>query len=332
MEHRTLGRSGLKISGLALGTDNIANPTSASEAKRIITRAIDAGINLIDTADSYSAGESERVIGKSLKGGLRERVLISTKGHYPTGRGPNESGNSRHHLIAACEASLKRLGCGHIDLYLLHRPSPDIHIEETLGALTDLVRAGKVRYIGTSTHPAWQAMEAVLVAEFKGYTRIVCDQPPYNLLDRRIENELVPLARRYDLGLITWSPLAMGMLAGRYQRADAPPEQSRASLRGGIYAERVAPLAVETGNRFAALARDHGLDPAQAAAAWTRHQQGVTAPIIGPKSLDQLETMLPSMELRLSNEFLQACDDLVPPGSAVANFHNSAPWMKMRIG
>jgi aryl-alcohol dehydrogenase-like predicted oxidoreductase len=271
------------------------------------------------------------VIGQALKGSRREQALIATKAHYPTGPGPNDRGNSRLHLIKACEDSLRRLQTDHIDLYQLHRPVFDLPIDETLSALTDLVRQGKVRYIGSSTAPAWKVLEGILVAELKGYVRFISEQPPYNLLDRRIENELVPMAQAYNLALLPWSPLAMGMLAGRYADEDIRPEGSRASLRGGIYADRVTPRAVQTGNRLVRLAKDAGLDPARLAIAWVKDQPGITAPIIGPKSVEQLEHLLPVLEMSLDDSICAACDALVPPGSAIANFHNSAPWMKMRV-
>jgi len=331
VEYRNLGRTGVKVAPLALGTDNILNPTPEAEAKKMILRAIEAGINLIDTANSYMRGEAERVIGQTLKeSGLRDQVLIATKAHYPTGPGPNDRGNSRFHLMRACEDSLKRLQTDHIDLYQLHRPVFDMPIDETLSALTDLVRQGKVRYIGSSTAPAWKVLEGILVSELKGYVRFVSEQPPYNLLDRRIENELVPMAQAYNLALLPWSPLAMGILAGRYSE-ELRPEGSRARLRGGIYAERVTAKAVEMGNRFIKLARQVGYDPAQLALLWVKDQPGITAPIMGPKSVEQLEHLLPVLEMKLPEEVRTACDGLVPPGSAVANFHNTAPWMKMQL-
>ena len=333
MEYRTLGRTGVKVSPLALGTDNFANPTPEAESIEIINRALAAGINLIDTSNSYAKGESERIIGRALaENGRRDEVIIATKAHYPTGPGPNDRGNSRLHLIKACEDSLRRLQTDHIDLYQLHRPVFDIPIDETLGALTDLVRQGKVRYIGSSTTPAWKVLEGVLTSELKGYVRFVSEQPPYNLLDRRIENELVPMCQAHGLGLISWSPLAMGILAGRYPKGEAHPAESRATLRGGIYAERVTPRAVEVGHEFGQLARQHGYDPAQLATLWVKDQPGITAPLIGPRTLAQLEHFLPVLELSLPDEVRTACDALVPPGSAVANFHNSAPWMKMKLG
>jgi aryl-alcohol dehydrogenase-like predicted oxidoreductase len=327
MEYRDLGRTGVRVSPLVLGTANFADPTPEDEAHRIVDRAIDAGINLIDTGNSYAAGESERFIGRALKrNGQRDRVLLATKAHYPVGPGPNDGGNSRLHLIRACQDSLKRLQVDHIDLFQLHRPSMTIPVEETLRALDDMVRWGMVRYIGCSTHPAWKVQETVLVAEMKGLVRPISEQPPYNLLDRRIENELIPMCRANGLGIFTWSPMAMGILAGRYASMEFPSD-SRAALRGGIYADRVTPEGVEVGRRFVALAAERDLTPAQLANLWVKDQPGITAPILGPRTAAQLEELLPVLEMTLDNEARAACDALVPPGSAVANFHNSADWM-----
>jgi aryl-alcohol dehydrogenase-like predicted oxidoreductase len=332
MEYRVLGRTGVKVSPLCLGGDNFLNPTSEEESVRLIQRALDGGINFIDTSNSYMQGESERIIGAALKAsGRRQQTIIATKVHYPVGPGPNDRGNSRLHIIRACEDSLRRLGTDTVDLYQTHRPDFGIPLEETLGALTDLVRAGKVRYIGSSTAPAWHVMEALMISELRGLARFVSEQPPYNLLDRRIENELVPLCQRHGLGIISWSPMAMGILAGRYTDAGNPPPDSRAARRGGIYAERVTQRGIEVGKRFVRLAREHGLDAAQLAILWVKDQPGVTAPIIGPRTVAQLENLLPVLEMSLNQELRAACDALVPPGSVVANFHNSAPWMKMRL-
>lgn len=332
MNYRTLGRTGVKIAPLALGTDNFLNPTSEVESKRLINVALDAGINLIDTSNSYMRGESERIIGETLaENGRRQQTLIATKVHYPTGDGPNDGGNSRLHIMRACEDSLRRLQSDYIDLYQLHRPSMAIPIEETLSALTDLVRQGKVRYIGSSTAPAWKVMEAIMMSELKGYVRFVSEQPPYNLLDRRIENELVPMCQAHGLGLLPWSPLAMGILAGRYANNSQHPDDSRSAKRGGIYAERVTPRAVAVGNQFVKLAQELGHSAAQLAILWVKAQAGVTAPLIGPRTVEQLEHLLPVMAMSLDAETAAACDALVPPGSVVANFHNSAPWMKMVV-
>lgn len=329
MDYRLFGQTGVKVAPLALGTANFGRPTSKDEAERVLNSALEAGINLIDTADSYNGGESERIIGRFLtRTGNRNKVFLATKAFYPTGPGPNERGSSRLHLIQACEASLRRLGVEHIDLYQLHRPDSQTPIEETLSALTDLVRQGKVRYVGCSTFPAWGVMEAIMASELRGYVRFVSEQPPYNLLDRRIENELVPLAQAYDLALISWSPMAMGILAGRYDDAAAYPADSRAALVGGIYAERVTARGIEVGRAFSALARDAGLSAAQLAVLWVKEQPGITAPIIGPRTLEQFQHLLPLLELSLPADVRTACDALVPPGSAAVDFHNTAPWMK----
>jgi 1-deoxyxylulose-5-phosphate synthase len=332
MEYRILGRTGVRVSPLCLGTDNFANPTPEQEAIQIIDRALDGGINFIDTSNSYARGESERIIGTALKAnGRRQEVVLATKVHYPVGPGPNDRGNSRRHIIQACDDSLRRLQTDYIDLYQTHRPDLDIPLDETLGALTDLVRQGKVRYIGSSTAPAWHVMEALMVSDRQGLARFVTEQPPYNLLDRRIENELVPLCRRHGLGIICWSPMAMGLLAGRYRDIDDLPADSRAVLRGGIYAERVTERGIRVGNRFTELARAHGFDPARLAVLWVKDQPGITAAITGPRTVQQLENLLPVIEMSLSEELRAACNTLVPPGSAVANFFNTAPWMKMQI-
>ena len=334
MEYRSLGRTGVQVSPLALGTDNFLDPTPETECEAIINVAMDAGINLIDADDIYEDGEVERVIGRVLKkSGRRHEILIGTKVDHGIRRGaPNITGNSRLNIIRSCDASLKRLQTDYIDLYHLLRPSSDdIPIDETLGALNDLVRAGKVRYIGCSTQPAWMVMEAIMMSESKGWARYVTEQPPYNLLDRRIENELVPMCQKWGLGLITWAPLASGVLAGRYQADTDFPEGSRAALRGGYYAERVTRRGIEIARPLSALVADAGLSAAQLAVLWCKDQPGITAPLIGPRTTQHLESLLPVMEMELSNDLRAACDELVPPGSAVADFHNTADWMKMTI-
>jgi aryl-alcohol dehydrogenase-like predicted oxidoreductase len=302
------------------------------ECVRMIDLALDSGINLIDTSNSYAKGEAERIIGRALaKNKKRSKVILATKVFYPTGPGPDDRGGSRAHIIKACEDSLRRLQTDRIDLYQTHRPDFEVPIEETLGALTDLVKQGKVRHIGSSTAPAWRVMEALMVSELKGLVRFVSEQPPYNLLDRRIENELIPACQAHGLGIISWSPLAHGMLAGRYPDKKPRPEDSRAELRGGIYAERITPRAVEAGNKFTRMAEEHGISAAQLAVLWVKDQPGITAPIIGPRTVEQLEEMIPVMDMELSEVLREKCDGLVPPGTAVADFHNSAPWMKMKL-
>jgi len=328
MQYRALGSSGLRVSALVLGSDNFSNPTPAEESERIIATALDAGVNLIDTANSYAAGAAEEIVGATLRKLGRDDVLVATKFHYPFGPGVHDRGNSRQAIIHACEGSLRRLGRDHIDLYQSHRPDMDVPIEETLRALDDLVRAGKVRYLGSSTAPGWHVATSVMTSDRLGITRIVSEQSPYNLLDRRIENELVPACQAHGVGVICWSPLAMGMLAGRYEQGRTG--DTRAAVRGGIYAERVTDAGIRVGNAFAALAREHSLEPAQAAYAWVIAQPGITSAILGPKTVAQVASALPAALLALPAELLAAADQLVTPGSVVASFFNSAPWMRWK--
>lgn len=328
MQTRALGSSGLRVSVLVLGSDNFSNPTSVAESEHIIGTALDAGVNLIDTANSYAAGAAEEIVGVALRKLGRDDVLIATKFHYPFGPGVHDRGNSRQAIIRACEGSLRRLGRDHIDLYQSHRPAMDVPLEETLRALDDLVRSGKVRYIGSSTAPGWHVATSVMTSERLGIARIVSEQSPYNLLDRRIENELVPACQAHGVGVICWSPLAMGMLAGRY--AQGRTGDTRAAVRGGIYAERVTDAGIGVGNAFAALARQHGLEPAQAAYAWVIAQPGITSAIMGPKTVAQVVAGLPAAQLVLPAGLMDAADQLVTPGSVVASFFNSAPWMRWK--
>lgn len=332
MEYRTLGRTGVKVSSLALGALNFGDTTAAPEAYQIVNRAVEAGINLIDTADYYHAGESERITGRALKeNGHRSQVLLATKVWFPTGSLPNDGGASRYHIIQACENSLRRLQTDYIDLYQLHRPSFDIPQDETLRAFDDLVRAGKVIYIGCSTHPAWYVMEALSISEKRNLVQYVSEQPPYNLLDRRIENELVPLCQRYGLAILPWSPMGMGILAGRYPLSQELPTDSRAGRHGGVYKDRISQRALQVGDRFVHLAKERGISPAQLALLWVRDQPGVTSPIIGPRTIEQLEEFLQISEMKLDEAEMPLFDELVPPGTAVANFLNNSGWSKMQI-
>jgi aryl-alcohol dehydrogenase-like predicted oxidoreductase len=257
-------------------------------------------------------------------------VVLATKVHGKTGDGPNDQGNSRLQILKACDDSLRRLHTDHVDLYQVHRPSPEIPIDETLSALTDLVRAGKVRYIGCSTHPAWMVMEALAVSERRGFARYVSEQPPYNLLDRRIENELLPLAERYNLAILPWAPLAQGVLAGRYPADQPIPPDSRAArMPDTIYSRRVTPRGIEAGRRFAEVAARFGKKPGHLALLWCKDQPGITSPIVGPRTFAQFADLLPVLDMTLSAEEQEACDAINGPGTAIVNFHNTAPWMKM---
>ncbi len=332
MEYRALGCSGLKVSPLCLGTMNFGGPTPAAEAGQMINQALDGGINFIDTANVYTNGESERIVGRTLKeNGRRDEAVLATKVYNPMGDGPNDWNLSRYHLVKACEDSLRRLQTDRLDLYQLHRPSPDIPPEETLRALDDLVRAGKVLLIGASTFPAWMVMEGLAVSERYGWVRYVSEQPPYNLLDRRIENELIPLAQKYNLAILPWSPLAMGMLAGRYLPGDESPPGSRLAEGRNFMAERVSLAGREVGAKLVELARERGITASQLALLWCKDQPAITAPIIGPRTLAHLQDALPVLEMTLANEDRPIFDRLVHPGNAVADFHNSTWWMKARI-
>jgi aryl-alcohol dehydrogenase-like predicted oxidoreductase len=332
MDYRLLGRTGVRVSPLCLGTMNFGGVTNEEDSIRIIHAALDAGVNFVDTANVYNNGQSEVVVGKALRD-RRDKVVLATKVHFKIGDGPNDEGNSRLHILKACDDSLRRLQTDYIDLYQIHRPNMEIPVDETLGALTDLVRAGKVRYIGCSTHPAWLVMEALAASERYHLARYVSEQPPYNLLDRRIENELVPLALRYQLAIIPWAPLAQGVLAGRYRAGQPYAADSRAErLKGSIYAERVTPRGVEAGMKFSEIADRAGKPPGQLALTWNKDQPGITAPIVGPRTLEQLQELLPVLEMSLSADERSACDEINPPGGALVNFHNTSGWLKTPIG
>ena len=332
MEYRQLGRTGVQVSPLCLGTMNFGGVTPEDTSIRIIERALDAGINFIDTANVYNAGESERVIGKALaKVGGRDRLVVATKVFNPMGKDPNARGGSRYHIIQSCEDSLRRLGLDHIDLYQLHRPALNIPQDETLRAFDDLVRAGKVRYIGASTFPSWAVMEALAISEKYSLNRYVSEQPPYNLLDRRIENELLPLCERYQLAVMPWSPVAGGVLTGRYSPDDRKPEGSRAERWGARFETRVTPRGLEVVAEVARMAAERDMSTAQLALLWVKDQPLVTAPIYGPRTEAHLEDALPVLEMALADEDRPLFDALVAPGNVVADFHDSNNWMKARI-
>jgi aryl-alcohol dehydrogenase-like predicted oxidoreductase len=237
MEYRTLGRTGVKVSPLCLGTMMFGawgNPDHDDSA-RIIHRALDAGINFVDTADVYSRGESEEIVGKALEGGRRDDVVLATKAHGSMGDGPNARGNSRRWLVREVESSLRRLRTDWIDLYQIHRPDPATDVDETLGTLTDLVRAGKIRYFGSSTFPAHEVVQAQWVAESRGRERFVTEQPPYSILVRGIERDVLPVAQEYGMGVLPWSPLASGWLTGRFRKGQDAPDSKRAELTPGRY-------------------------------------------------------------------------------------------------
>jgi len=331
MEYRPLGRTGVLVSPLTLGAMNFGGPTDKTDSIAIIQRALDAGINFIDTSNSYNDGESERIVGEALQQyGRRDQVVLATKVYNRTGEGVNDKGPTRFHMIKACEDSLRRLQTDHIDLYQLHRPPVDMPQDETLRAFEHLVSSGKVVYIGSSTHPAWLIMEALAISDRYGWARYISEQPPYNLLDRRIENEIVPLCQRYGMAILPWSPLAGGILAGRYAE-ETLPEGSRAARSGAMFRDRITQRGLEVAHKVGAMAKERNLTSAQLALLWTKDQPGVTSPIIGPRTMAHLESFLPVLEMQLADADRPLFDALVHPGNAVADFHNSNEWMKARI-
>lgn len=327
MEYRQLGRTGVKVSTLCLGCMMFGGKTSPEDSYAIIDRAIAAGINFLDTANVYSRGRSEEVTGEAIKrSGKRQKLVLATKVHgVMDEEDVNASGNSRRHIIQQCEASLRRLQTDYIDLYQIHRPQSSIPIDETLRALDDLIRAGKVRYIGTSTFAAWQVMESLMVSKELGLNRFICEQQPFHILDRRAERELLPLARTYGIATIPWSPLAGGLLTGKYDRNTPPPADSRfadVATNPRLQARMVeAIFDVLDGLKPIADAKNCTLS--QLALAWCASQPGVTSPIIGPRTMEQLEDNLGALSITLGAEDQAAIDRLVPPGRMVSPFYEA---------
>ena len=306
MHYRSLGKTGLKVSPLCLGAmmfGQWGNPDH-DDSVSIIHAALDAGINFIDTADVYSAGESEEIVAKALQGSRRDEVVLATKFFAPMGEGPNRSGGSRYWIMRECEASLRRLGTDHIDLYQIHRPDPTMDIDETLGALSDLVHQGKVRYLGSSTFPASAIVEAQWVAERRNRERFVCEQPPYSILVRGIEADVLPTCQRHGMGVIPWSPLAGGWLSGRW-RLDAD-QQDLTSRRASRIPDRYDltklenQRKLEAADALAKLAEEAGLSLVHLAVAWVINNPAVTSAIIGPRTMDQLTSQLGAADVTSS--------------------------------
>jgi aryl-alcohol dehydrogenase-like predicted oxidoreductase len=321
MELRPLGRTGVKVSPLCLGAMMFGawgNPDH-DESVRIIHRALDAGINFIDTADVYSRGESEEIVAKALAGGRREHVVLATKVHGTMGDDPNQFGNSRRWIVKEVEDSLRRLGTDYIDLYQIHRPEPDTDIDETLGALSDLVHAGKVRYIGSSTFPASQIVEAQWVARERGRERFVCEQPPYSLLVRGVEEDVLPTARRHGMGVIPWSPLAGGWLSGNWRKDREPPASTRAARLPQRYDLSIPAnqRKLEAADALGRLADELGIPLIHLAIAFVIRHPAVTAAIIGPRTMEQLESQLGAADVVLDDAVLDRIDEIVPPGTNV---------------
>ncbi len=321
MEYRTLGRTGVKVSPLCLGTMMFGawGNRDHDDSVRIIHRALDAGINIVDTADVYAAGESEEIVGKALAGGRRDDVILATKAHGEMGEDPNHRGNSRRWLVREVESSLRRLGTDWIDLYQIHRPEPETDIDETLGALTDLVRSGKVRYVGSSTFPAHEIVEAQWTSERRGRERFVTEQPPYSLLVRGIEADVLPVAERYGLGVLPWSPLAGGWLSGRWRTGQDAPDSTRAARipRRFDLALPENQRKLEAADALATLVEEAGLSLIHLAIAFVLRHPAVTSAIIGPRTMEQLESQLGAADVVLSADVLDRIDEIVPPGVTI---------------
>jgi aryl-alcohol dehydrogenase-like predicted oxidoreductase len=333
MDYRSLGRTGMQVSPLCLGAMMFGawgEPDHDTSIK-IIHRALDAGINFIDTADVYSHGESEIIVGKALANGRRDDVILATKFHGPMdvpmgqpGGDPNKRGNSRRWIIQEVENSLRRLGTDWIDLYQVHRPDRDTAIEETLSALTDLQRQGKIRAFGSSTFPAHGIVEAQWTARDRGLSPFVTEQPPYSLLVRGIEADLLPVAQRYDMGVLPWSPLAGGWLTGRYRKGQQAPTSHRAERTPARYdlSDPGNQRKLEAADALAVLAENAGMSLVHMALAFVLQHPVVTAPIIGPRTMEQLESQLGAVDVTLTTDVLDQIDEIVPPGVTLARADN----------
>jgi len=312
MKYRTLGRTGIEVSPYCLGAmmfGAMGNPDH-DDSVRIISRALDAGINFIDTADVYSRGESEEIVGKALKG-RRDDVVLASKVHYPMGDDPNHQGNSRRWIITAAENSLRRLQTDHLDLYQVHRPDPAVDMEETLSALSDLIHSGKVRAIGASSFPASQIVEAQWVAERRGLERFRTEQPPYSILNRSIEREVLPVCQRYGMGTLVWSPLGQGLLTGRYRKGQQTGTHRSSGMPQHFSDERK----LDVVEQLIPLAGQAGLPMTHLAMAFAIAHRGVTSAIIGPRTMEQLDDLLAGAEVTLDDEILNRIDEIAPPGT-----------------
>lgn len=331
MDYRSLGRTGVQVSEICLGCMNFGWKTEEADSFAMIDHAIEQGVNFLDTANVYARGMSETIVGKALKrNGKRDQIVLATKVH---GRMDDDNilmaGSNRKHIIEQCEASLKRLQTDYIDLYQIHRPRTDTPIDETLRALDDLIRAGKVRYIGASTFPAWRIMESLWVSKELGLNRFVTEQPPYHLLDRSIERELIPLAQSYGMAILPWSPLARGFLSGKYKRGEDIPNDAR--LKGDMQ----GPFKKRTQGHFSeraydlleiveALATEKNCTPSQIALAWVIQQPGVTSTIIGPRLMSHLEDNLGAIDVTITDDDRARLDEVAEPELAIVPYYHGS--------
>ena len=319
MQMRTLGTTGVTVSSFCLGTMTFGpwGNQDRDECIRMVHTALDAGINFVDTADIYGGSESERIVGEALKG-RRDEVVLATKFHARMGDDPNRAGNSRRWIVQACEESLQRLGTDWIDLYQAHRPDPSAHIDETLAALSDLIHQGKVRYAGSSTFPAHHIVEAQWVAERRHRERFVCEQPPYSILVRDAESDVLPVCQRYGMGVIAWSPLAGGWLTGKYRRGEDPPAGSRmtrARIPDRFDLDKLEnQLKLEAVEELLGVAGEAGMSLTHLALAWVTQHPAVTSAIVGARTPEQLDDILAGQDVVLTTDILDRVDEVVPPG------------------
>ena len=326
MEHRYLGRTGVSVSKLCLGAMMFGDwgNKDQDESVHMIHQALDAGINFIDTADVYSAGESETIVGKALTGGKRDGVVLATKVHFPAGADANERGNSRRWIVREVENSLRRLQTDWIDLYQIHRPDPHTDIDETLGALSDLVRQGKIRYLGHSTFPASEIVEAQWTAERRSRERFRCEQPPYSMLARAIEHDVLPTCQRYGMGVIPYSPLAGGWLSGRWRKDTGQQTSTRAERLPDRF-DLSLPAnqrKLDATEQLAQLAEQAGMTLVAMAIAFVIRHPAVTAAIIGPRTIEHLESQLAAADVSLSDDLLDRIDEINPPGVTINHADN----------
>ncbi|MFV2178883.1 aldo/keto reductase [Actinomadura sp. LOL_016] len=332
MQYRKLGRTGVEVSTQTLGAmmfGEVGNPDH-DDCERLIHRALDAGINFVDTADMYSGGESERIVGRALRG-RRDDVVLATKCFFPMGDDRNRRGGSRRYIVRAVEDSLRRLGTDRIDLYQVHRHDWDTDLEETLGALTDLVRQGKILYAGSSSFPADWIVEAQWAADRRGSARFVCEQPQYSIFARSVERAVLPAALRHGMGVIPWSPLAGGWLTGKYRRDVRAPAGSRFSGTShaafddrAVDVEPNTPARYEAVERLAKVAEEAGLTLTHLALAFVGEHPAVTSTIIGPKTVEQLDDLVAAADIRLDAAVLDAIDAIVPPGTDIGGIDHKA--------
>lgn len=330
MKYRQLGRSGVRVSELCLGTMNFGDRADEKTSLAIVHEALEQGINFIDTADVYQRGVAEEIVGQALaQSGRRDEVVLATKAVAPMGAGPNDCGASRYHLLRACEASLRRLQTDRIDLYYLHIVDLTTPLEEILGTLEVLIQQGKILYFGTSKWPATLIVEFLALSERWGKPRPVAEQPPYNLLDRSIENELVWTCQRHGIGLVPFSPLANGILSGQYRPGQPGPPGSRFEHAGPDHS-RLTPAALEAVDKLRPLAEAKGITLPELAHAWLLHRPGITAPIIGPRTVEHVRSAVKACDVALTPEDLARIDEIVPPGQAVSDFYAGNIYARIR--